>query len=273
MNRELELAVVRVTEMAALQSAPWIGRGDKISADDAATSAMRSTLDSLSIKGTVVIGEGEMDEAPMLYIGEKVGNWHGVEVDVAVDPLEGTSLVANGLSNALSVIAIAPKGNLLHAPDMYMEKLAVGPALAGKLSLLDPVEVTLAKAAETLGKKISDLSVMVLDRERHQTLIDTLRKCGVRINLLPDGDVAGAMAPAFRNGHRSLSRLGRRAGRRVGRCCAESFGRRIPGPVNAGRPGSIRALHLDGTCRPQSGIIDERSCGERRCHFCRNRHN
>ncbi|MGZ7440435.1 class II fructose-bisphosphatase [Paenibacillus sp. TH7-28] len=197
MNRELELAVVRVTEMAALQSAPWIGRGDKISADDAATSAMRSTLDSLSIKGTVVIGEGEMDEAPMLYIGEKVGNWHGVEVDVAVDPLEGTSLVANGLSNALSVIAIAPKGNLLHAPDMYMEKLAVGPALAGKLSLLDPVEVTLAKAAETLGKKISDLSVMVLDRERHQTLIDTLRKCGVRINCLPDGDVAGAMAPAF----------------------------------------------------------------------------
>ncbi|GIP14033.1 class II fructose-bisphosphatase [Paenibacillus macerans] len=197
MNRELELAVVRVTEMAALQSAPWIGRGDKTSADDAATSAMRSTLDSLSIKGTVVIGEGEMDEAPMLYIGEKVGNWHGVEVDVAVDPLEGTSLVANGLSNALSVIAIAPKGNLLHAPDMYMEKLAVGPALAGKLSLLDPVEVTLAKAAETLGKKISDLSVMVLDRERHQTLIDTLRECGVRINLLPDGDVAGAMAPAF----------------------------------------------------------------------------
>ncbi|QGQ98250.1 class II fructose-bisphosphatase [Paenibacillus psychroresistens] len=197
MERELALEVVRVTELAALASAPWMGRGDKINADDAATSAMRAMFDSVSITGTVVIGEGEMDEAPMLYIGEKLGNRQGPEVDVAVDPLEGTALVANGLNNALSVIAIANKGNLLHAPDMYMEKLAVGPALAGKLSLLDPVDVTLLKAAEILNKKVADLTVMVLDRERHQNLIQTLRDVGVRIKFLSDGDVAGAIAPAF----------------------------------------------------------------------------
>jgi fructose-1,6-bisphosphatase II len=183
--------------LAALASAPWMGRGDKINADDAATTAMRAMFDSVSITGTVVIGEGEMDEAPMLYIGEKLGNRQGPEVDVAVDPLEGTALVANGLNNALSVIAIANKGNLLHAPDMYMEKLAVGPALVGVLSLIDPIELTLTKAAEILQKKVADLTVMVLDRERHKTLIQTLREVGVRIKFLSDGDVAGAIAAAF----------------------------------------------------------------------------
>jgi fructose-1,6-bisphosphatase II len=197
LERELALEVVRVTELAALASAPWMGRGDKNSADDAATSAMRAMFDSVSIRGTVVIGEGEMDEAPMLYIGEKLGNQQGLEVDVAVDPLEGTALVAKGLNNALSVIAIANKGNLLHAPDMYMEKLAVGPNLAGKLSILDPVESTLKKAAELLQKKVSDLTVMILDRDRHKQLIQILRDVGVRIKFLSDGDVAGAIAPAF----------------------------------------------------------------------------
>jgi fructose-1,6-bisphosphatase II len=197
LERELALEVVRVTELAALASAPWMGRGDKNNADEAATSAMRAMFDSVSIRGTVVIGEGEMDEAPMLYIGEKLGNQQGLEVDVAVDPLEGTALVANGLNNALSVIAIANKGNLLHAPDMYMQKLAVGPSLAGKLSILDPVEVTLLKAAEILSKKVSDLTVMILDRVRHNELIQDLREMGVRIKFLSDGDVAGAIAPAF----------------------------------------------------------------------------
>ncbi|MFC5650522.1 class II fructose-bisphosphatase [Paenibacillus solisilvae] len=197
MERELALEIVRVTEKAALESAPWIGRGDKVNADEAATSAMRKMFDSVSIKGTVVIGEGEMDEAPMLYIGEKLGIQQGQEVDVAVDPLEGTTLVSSGLGNALSVIAIAKKGNLLHAPDMYMEKLAVGPALAGRLNVLDPIEVTLSKAAEVLQKKVSELSVMVLERERHQPLIQALRDSGVRIKLLSDGDVAGAIAPAL----------------------------------------------------------------------------
>lgn len=197
MERELALEIVRVTELAALASAPWMGRGDKNSADGAATSAMRAMFDSVSIRGTVVIGEGEMDEAPMLYIGEQVGSMNGPEVDIAVDPLEGTDIVAKGLNNALSVIAVAGKGNLLHAPDMYMEKLAVGPALAGILSLNDPMEITLAKAAEVLNKQVSDLTVMILDRERHDSLVKTLRKVGVRIKFLSDGDVAGAMAPAF----------------------------------------------------------------------------
>lgn len=197
MERELALEIVRVTELAALASAPWMGRGDKNSADGAATSAMRAMFDSVSIRGTVVIGEGEMDEAPMLYIGEQVGSMQGPEVDVAVDPLEGTEIVAKGLNNALSVIAVAGKGQLLHAPDMYMEKLAYGPALVGKLSITDPIETTLTKAADALGKKVSDLTVMILDRVRHESIIKTLRKVGVRIKFLSDGDVAGAMAPAF----------------------------------------------------------------------------
>jgi fructose-1,6-bisphosphatase II len=197
MDRELALEIARVTELAALASAPWLGRGDKHSADEAATSAMRAMFDSVSIRGTVVIGEGEMDEAPMLYIGENVGNMEGPEVDVAVDPLEGTDIVAKGLNNALSVIAVANKGNLLHAPDIYMEKLAVGPALVGLLSIDDPMEDTLHKAAEKLEKKVQDLTVMILDRARHQSLIETLRHVGVRIKFLSDGDVAGAMAPSF----------------------------------------------------------------------------
>ncbi|MDO3681095.1 class II fructose-bisphosphatase [Paenibacillus ehimensis] len=197
MERELALEIVRVTELAALSAARWMGRGDKIQADGAATTAMRAMFDSVSVRGTVVIGEGEMDEAPMLYIGEQVGNGQGPEVDVAVDPLEGTELVAKGLNNALAVIAIANKGNLLHAPDMYMEKLAVGPALAGKLSLTDPLETTLQRAADILDKPLSNLTIMILDRDRHRKQIETLRRVGVRIKFLSDGDVAGAMAPAL----------------------------------------------------------------------------
>lgn len=197
MERELALELVRVTELAALASAPWMGRGDKNSADGAATSAMRSMFDSVSIRGTVVIGEGEMDEAPMLYIGEEVGSLNGPEVDVAVDPLEGTEIVAKGLNNAMSVLAVAGKGQLLHAPDMYMEKLAFGPALVGKLSITDPMDVTLRKAADALNKKVSDLTVMILDRTRHEAIVKVLRRVGVRIKFLSDGDVAGAMAPAF----------------------------------------------------------------------------
>lgn len=197
MERELALEIVRVTELAALASAPWRGRGDKEEADHAATTAMRTMFDSVSIKGTVVIGEGEMDNAPMLYIGEQVGNGKGPEVDVAVDPLEGTEIVAKGLNNALSVIAIAPRGRLLHAPDMYMEKLAGGPALKGKISIEDPIEVTLKKAADILQKSVTDLSVLILERDRHGALIQTLRRTGVRIKLMSDGDVAGAIAPAF----------------------------------------------------------------------------
>ncbi|MGG1554045.1 class II fructose-bisphosphatase [Paenibacillus ferrarius] len=197
MERELALEIVRVTELAALASATWMGRGDKIQADRAATSAMRAMFDTVSIQGTVVIGEGEMDEAPMLYIGEKVGSMQGPHVDVAVDPLEGTELLIKGLNNAMSVIAIANKGNLLHAPDMYMDKLSVGPSLVGKLHLNDPIEVTVRKAAKALNKSISTLTFMILERERHHASIQKLRDLGVRIKLLSDGDVAGAIAPSF----------------------------------------------------------------------------
>lgn len=175
MERELTLELVRVTEMAALASAQWMGRGRKNEADEAATNAMRTMFDSVCVNGTVVIGEGEMDEAPMLYIGEKVGNSETPEVDVAVDPLEGTNILAKGLPNAMSVIAIADKGNLLHAPDMYMDKLAVGPRAAGLINLDDPIEKTLETVARVNNKRIVDCTVMILDRPRHQKLIEAVR--------------------------------------------------------------------------------------------------
>ena len=197
MERELALELVRVTELAALASAPWIGRGNKEEADQAAVTAMRAMFDSVSIRGTVVIGEGEMDEAPMLYIGEQVGNGQGPRVDVAVDPLEGTEIVAKGLNNALSVIAIAPEGKLLHAPDIYMEKLAVGPELRGKVSLDEALETTVRKAAAALNRDLKELTVMILERERHREHIRILRELGVRIRFLTAGDVSGAIATAF----------------------------------------------------------------------------
>lgn len=196
MERHIALELARITEAAALDAACWTGRGDKHSADEAATVAIRSLISSVDMDGTVVIGEGEMDEAPMLYIGEKVGNRRGPKVDIAVDPLEGTETVANGLNNAISVIAAAPQGHLLHAPDIYMAKLAVGPALAGRLSLDDPIEVTLAKASDILNKPLSEMTVSILDRERHRDMIACLRQAGVRIKLLSHGDVMGAIEAA-----------------------------------------------------------------------------
>lgn len=197
MQRQLSLEMVRVTEAAAIAAAQWIGRGLKNEADEAATSAMRNMFLSVPIQGKVVIGEGEMDEAPMLYIGEQVGNGVGENADIAVDPVEGTELVAKGLNGALAVMAIAEEGQLLHAPDMYMEKLAMGPALRGHLSLNDPLDVTLNKAAQILGKALSELTVSILDRDRHARHLHILRESGVRIKLLDAGDVAGAMAAAF----------------------------------------------------------------------------
>lgn len=196
MERHIALELARITEAAALDAACWTGRGDKHSADEAATVAIRSLITSVDMDGTVVIGEGEMDEAPMLYIGEKVGNRRGPKVDIAVDPLEGTETVANGLNNAISVIAAAPQGHLLHAPDIYMAKLAVGPALAGRLSLDDPIEVTLTKASDILSKPLSEMTVSILDRERHRDMISALRQAGVRIKLLSHGDVMGAIEAA-----------------------------------------------------------------------------
>ncbi|MZP43176.1 class II fructose-bisphosphatase [Heliobacterium gestii] len=197
MYRELALEFARVTEAAALASARWMGRGDKMAADDAATEAMRAMFDTVSIDGVVVIGEGEMDEAPMLYIGEKVGGGGEAELDIAVDPLEGTNIVAKGLNGAISVLAAAQRGCLLHAPDMYMDKIVVGPAAKGRIHLDAPVEDNLKNVADALGKPIDELSVVILDRPRHADMIARCRKAGARIQLILDGDVAPAVATAF----------------------------------------------------------------------------
>ncbi|MBP0725034.1 class II fructose-bisphosphatase [Bacillus sp. RG28] len=197
MERSLSMELVRVTEAAALASSRWMGLGKKDEADGAATEAMRDVFDTIPMKGTVVIGEGEMDEAPMLYIGEKLGTGFGPRVDVAVDPLEGTNIVASGGWNALAVLAIADHGNLLHAPDMYMEKIAVGPEAVGKIDINASVYDNLMAVANAKGKNINDVVATVLNRPRHEKLIEEIRAAGARIKLINDGDVAGAINTAF----------------------------------------------------------------------------
>ena len=188
MDRELSMEFVRVTEAAAVACGRLIGKGDKNGADGLAVDAMRQMFDTVHISGTVVIGEGEMDEAPMLYIGEKVGAG-GPEVDIAVDPVEGTNLTAKGQNGAIAVMAIAPRGCLLHAPDMYMDKIAVGPRAKGCIDIDAPVKENLARVAKALDREIADLNVVVLDRERHADIIREVREAGARISLITDGDV------------------------------------------------------------------------------------
>ncbi|MDA0188081.1 MAG: class II fructose-bisphosphatase [Proteobacteria bacterium] len=193
-DRMLSLGLARVSEAAALASARLIGRGDEKAADQAAVNAMREQLNKLDIKGVVVIGEGERDEAPMLYIGEEVGSGQGPEVDIALDPLEGTTLTAKDMPNALTVIAMGPRGSMLHAPDVYMEKLAIGPGFRAGVVTLDmsPSERVSALAAAK-GCSTTDITVCVLERPRHQAMIDELRSTGCAIRLITDGDVAGVI--------------------------------------------------------------------------------
>ena len=193
-DRMLSLGLARVSEAAALASARLIGRGDEKAADQAAVNAMRDQLNKLDIKGVVVIGEGERDEAPMLYIGEEVGSGQGPEVDIALDPLEGTTLTAKDMPNALTVIAMGPRGSMLHAPDVYMEKLAIGPGFRAGVVTLDmsPSERVSALAAAK-GCSTTDITVCVLERPRHQAMIDELRSTGCAIRLITDGDVAGVI--------------------------------------------------------------------------------
>ncbi len=199
MERKLTLEFVRVTEATALAAGRWMGLGEKDAADGAAVDAMRIAFDAVDVKGTVVIGEGEMDEAPMLYIGEKVGRAEEPEVDVAVDPVEGTNLVAKGGPGAIAVLAIAPRGALLHAPDMYMDKIAVGPKAAGKINLDASVRENLRIVAECLRRDVSDLVAIILDRPRHEKLIREIREAGARVKLITDGDVSAAIATAIEN--------------------------------------------------------------------------
>ena len=188
-------AMVRVTEEAAIAAARMVGRGDEKKADAAAVDAMRSAFNAVDFRGRVVIGEGERDEAPMLYIGEEVGTGKGPEIDIALDPLEGTTLTAKAMPDACAVLAIAPRGGLLHAPDTYMDKLAVGPGYPEGIISLDASPAGNIKAlAKHAKRKVEDMTVCVLDRPRHQDIIDSLRSAGARVSLITDGDVAGVIA-------------------------------------------------------------------------------
>ncbi|ATI41277.1 fructose-bisphosphatase class II [Pacificitalea manganoxidans] len=193
-DRMLSLGLARVSEAAAMASALLIGRGDEKAADQAAVNAMRDQLNMLDIDGTVVIGEGERDEAPMLYIGEKVGTGNGPEVDIALDPLEGTTLTAKDMPNALTVIAMAPRGTLLHAPDVYMDKLAIGPGFPeGVVSLDMSPRERVEALARAKGCETRDITLCVLERPRHEDMIAELRETGAAIRLITDGDVAGVI--------------------------------------------------------------------------------
>jgi fructose-1,6-bisphosphatase II len=196
-NRNLALEFVRVTEMAAIASARLMGRGDEKAADKAAVDAMRLMLDSVECDATVVIGEGERDEAPMLFIGEKVGSGRGPELEIAVDPLEGTTICAVGGYNSISVMAIGEKGNLMHAPDTYMDKIAVGPEAKGLIDIRESATENLNRIAEAKKCRVQDLTAVVLDRPRHKELIAELRLTGCRISLIGDGDVSAAIATAL----------------------------------------------------------------------------
>ncbi|MEG1284399.1 MAG: class II fructose-bisphosphatase [Romboutsia sp.] len=199
MDRNLALELVRVTEAAALVSSKFMGRGDKNGADGAAVEAMRKAFESVKVNGEVVIGEGELDEAPMLYVGEKVGmaTEDSMEVDIAVDPLDGTTLIAKGLPNAIAVIAMGTKGSLLNAPDTYMKKIIVGPKAKGSIDLNKTPEENIVNVAKALGKSTKQMTIMVQDRERHDNIVQAARKLGTRIKMFGDGDVAAGIATCF----------------------------------------------------------------------------
>jgi fructose-1,6-bisphosphatase II len=198
----LALEMVRVTEAAAIASSRFMGRGEKDEADHAAVEAMRRTMDEIEFAGTIVIGEGERDEAPMLFIGEEVGQRHGgdrrsvPEIDIAVDPLEGTNLVAYGQANAITVLAASEKGGLLNAPDTYLDKLCVGPIVAGKVDIRESPTENIGRIAEALGRRINDITVVILERPRHEALIAEVREAGARIKLISDGDLSAAISCA-----------------------------------------------------------------------------
>lgn len=199
MDRNLALEFVRITEAAALACSKLMGRGDEKAADKAAVDAMRKAFDSVRIDGTVVIGEGERDEAPMLYIGEKVGRKteDAPAIDIALDPLEGTTICAKGGVGSISVIAVAERGKFLHAPDTYMDKIACGPAAKGKIDIDASPSENIKQVAMALGKPVEDVTVVILDRPRHAELISEVRKTGARIQLIGDGDVSAAVAAAW----------------------------------------------------------------------------
>jgi len=196
-TQRLVMEFLAVSQQAAINCHPMIGRGDKMEADEAGTRAMRNRLNMIDMSGVIVIGEGEMDEAPMLYIDEKLGTGNGPHVDMAVDPVEGTTLMTKGKDNSLTVIAVASRGGLLHAPDMYMEKIAVGPKAKGCIDINLPFYDNMKAVALALGKKVSELTVMIQERPRHEKLIQQVIQAGARVKLFSDVDITGAIATAI----------------------------------------------------------------------------
>jgi fructose-1,6-bisphosphatase II / sedoheptulose-1,7-bisphosphatase len=195
MTDDLAFAAARATSAAAIAASRMVGRGDEKAADQAAVDALRTALNNMDMKGRIVIGEGERDEAPMLYIGEEVGTGRGMEIDIALDPLEGTTLTAKAMANALAVMAFAPRGGLLHAPDTYMDKLAIGPGFnQGIVDIDRPAGDNAQAVAKAKGVNVADIGVCVLDRPRHAAIIESLRSVGARVHLISDGDVAGVIA-------------------------------------------------------------------------------
>lgn len=200
-NTDVAMGLVRVTEAAALKGARLMGRGDKHAADQAAVDGMEKAFSMMPIRGTVVIGEGEIDEAPMLYIGQKVGIGHDnmPEMDIAVDPVDGTSLIAKGLPNSIAVVAMGPKGSLLHAPDMYMKKIAVGPGAKGAIDINKSPRENILNVAKALNKDVTELTITVQERERHNYIVEQAREVGARVKLFGEGDVATIIACGFEN--------------------------------------------------------------------------
>jgi len=197
-DRNLAMELVRVTEAAAMAASRWMGRGDKEAADGAAVDAMRQVLNGISMDGVVVIGEGEKDEAPMLYNGERIGDGSAPQVDIAVDPIDGTTLTSLGRPNAIAVIALSERGTMFNpGPCVYMEKIAAGPEAAEAIDLNAPLKANIESVAKALGKDVDDVTLVILDRPRHEDIIKQARECGARIRLIPDGDVAGAIAVAL----------------------------------------------------------------------------
>jgi fructose-1,6-bisphosphatase II len=194
---ELEKEFLKVTEAAAMASSKWVGKGDRHAADDAATKAMREKFNSIDFDGTVVIGEGERDKAPMLYIGEKLGTGKGQGMDIAVDPLDGTNLAAAGKNGAICVLSAAPRGSLFHAPDMYMEKIAVGPKIGRAVSLSKSIEENIKAIAKKLDKPVGEVTVVTLDRPRHAEIISKTIAIGAKVKLIQEGDIFGAVNTAF----------------------------------------------------------------------------
>jgi len=232
-DRNLAMELMRATEAAALAAGRWMGRGDKNAADGAAVEAMRVVLSSVRMEGVVVIGEGEKDEAPMLYNGEQIGDGSPPSMDIAVDPVDGTTLTALGRGGAIAVIAMSERGTMFDpGPCVYMEKIAAGPAAADVIDIDAPVKVNLEAVAKALGEKVSDVTAVVLDRDRHSDIIRECREAGARIRLIPDGDVAGAISVAWRNsGNDILFGVGGTPEGVIAACALKALGGSIQGKL------------------------------------------